>query len=1168
MACAVAAAAVQTWFRPSSFIATGDLAPFLGRGLEPQAGSLWNHLVTGAGSVNFQISLAPQYVTVRIVGLLGGSEMLAQRLFFTALIVAAAAGGALFASVFTRRPVVIATAALLTVFNPMMMVQTLDPLIPATLAVCGIVGGLLLSAAEGRRPHPLLLGLATAVVSLLALNPPLVVACLVWVILVVVLSTAMFGRQGTQRAGILLLRATPWAVGLNLWWLVPFVLSFVTGSGSSTFQAQTNVSSWAWTHARDSISNVLTLNSSWAWVYKQYYPYAASVDQPWWEPLKFALPILAFAGPLVAPRNLRCATKVLLGLVLVLIFVGKGLHPPLTAANSYLYRVVPGFFLLREPSAKIGPLLVLLYVGLASLTLERGVGMLASARSSGRRVIDRRSLLAATPCLAALGAIVYPWPMWSGAVIPEKRPVLPSARVHFPTEWRQAATWFDHDHRPGKVLVLPRNDFYQMPTTWGYLGTDFTPQLTIRKPTIVRLPGNYFGDTPAYDNLTASVEQALLSGDLAAVPPLLRSLGVTSILLRHDFDLNYPGHTVADPDVLEAALARLPELHVEKTNRLLALYTVSDPEAQIFRAAHQLYATPPDDQLGAAIGSLGDHAVLAPPAVAPGPLSVGSSEVHAGLKANVGGGLTDISIRLNAPRLFRVGMTEPAPGQHALRFQPLETTKLGGQSLLPSDPEIPVGAEDIAAIQIAGRTVPVGGDAVVAVGGDDRVHLFARTAPARRPILSPVGDCNAFDSRTPNQVGIATQDLASEPKPAFQLRAMAHSACRVIDSTANRGVPYLVSFEYRTTQGQPARVCLATAGRGSCLLAPRLPSSPEWQRFETIVYPGQTRLVFSLFADGSDGKETVTEYRAVQLEPLADAGTAQVDLPAPVHASIPPGTDVHIATAEVSEGPHLGALEQVGDCHAFVPATLSTLGISATPIDSPAGGLGVQLHAGGHVACIAAPVISFVPGIAYDVSLEYRTVAGRGPRMCIEELLAQTLCSPSPPMLLSKSWHQINVSVSPSTLVKQVRIVLFADAPASGETRVEYRNIQLRSATPVAVVTRGVSQPGMTPTISARRMSESDYKIDVAGAQGPFFLTMADAFAPGWHLRGPGASSAVHFMADGYANGWRLDRPGSYELTVSFDEARWAHLAIPASEAALAFALLSSVYGLIRRRWR
>src|SRR4029078_12679929 len=115
----------------------------------------------------------------------------------------------------------------------------------------------------------------------------------------------------------------------------------------------------------------------------------------------------------------------------------------------------------------------------------------------------------------------------------------------------------DEAPRPGKALVLPLDDFYQVPTTWGYYGTDTVPTQTSTRPTIARNPQSYIGEPGDFDALVQAVQIGVVGGDPSAVPGALGALGVSYIVGGRDSDYETRIRTVEMPtaDVLNAGLA-------------------------------------------------------------------------------------------------------------------------------------------------------------------------------------------------------------------------------------------------------------------------------------------------------------------------------------------------------------------------------------------------------------------------------------------------------------------------------------------------------------------------------------------------------------------------------------------------------------------------------------
>ena len=64
--------------------------------------------------------------------------------------------------------------------------------------------------------------------------------------------------------------------------------------------------------------------------------------------------------------------------------------------------------------------------------------------------------------------------------------------------------------------MLPLDDFYQVPTTWGYYGSDVVPTQLITRPTIARHPQAYIGDPAGFEQLRDAVEAGLVGRDPSA----------------------------------------------------------------------------------------------------------------------------------------------------------------------------------------------------------------------------------------------------------------------------------------------------------------------------------------------------------------------------------------------------------------------------------------------------------------------------------------------------------------------------------------------------------------------------------------------------------------------------------------------------------------------------
>ena len=130
-------------------------------------------------------------------------------------------------------------------------------------------------------------------------------------------------------------------------------------------------------------------------------------------------------------------------------------------------------------------------------------------------------------------------------------------RRALPAAWRQVAGTVNGSPIRGKALVLPLNDYYQVPTTWRYYGSDNIARQLLTRPVISIDPQAYIGDSATYSSLAHAVETALAAGDTDGVPSLLRTLGVSHVIVRKDIAYDSPQRHPAmeEPDAITAGLA-------------------------------------------------------------------------------------------------------------------------------------------------------------------------------------------------------------------------------------------------------------------------------------------------------------------------------------------------------------------------------------------------------------------------------------------------------------------------------------------------------------------------------------------------------------------------------------------------------------------------------------
>jgi arabinofuranan 3-O-arabinosyltransferase len=1193
---------VSTWFRTGTFIATGDMGPFIRQGWAPEALWSWNHSVTGAGSAAYTVARGAEFALIEAVRAVGLDEYAAQWLWYTFIYGLVGFGTAFAARAFVRSDTAVVVAGLFGILNGFFLTRLPNPLNIISVAVIALVTGVALRVAQGRRVHPAVAGLVLMPTSFLAFNPPMLVVAYAWALAGTVLLVALaLGRAATLRLLKWFVLAVPWAVALNIWWLVPLAQGFTGGGGAVANADFTDPTNWIWAQINNTIPNVVTLVANWAWYRPQYLPFAESLDQPWWIWIRYLIPVLVVLAPVVALRRNRRAALALLGLSLVAVFLAKGLMPPLDQVNLWLYQNVPGFWLFREPMSKLGQLLVVFFAVLLAMLVE---GLIDRART-------RRTTGASVSLVAGLTAVVlvlaYPIPLYTGTVIPDERPLQPSAHVRVPDFWWQMAETVDADPAPGKVLVLPLDDYYQMPTTWGFFGVDSIANLLIRHPVVAPKPDGYFGDVPGFSADVRAIETALLSGDLAAVPRLLDAVGVSRVIVRHDLVRGLPGRTFADDAVLDAALERVPGM-TRQVQGTLDLWYVGDGSSPTVRTYDGLVSAPADPSSGAAaIGSMGTdraiEAAKAEPSATAGVVvddepRVSDDVVHWPVPAvESGPATTTVTVTGGTYRLAQRSRAAPSlvpsvdrSGPDLVLSDPTRVEVDGVVRSVRPDLRLPVQRADVVAVTAGTRTVSLDGwgrdvlaersgtnlgPASVTVGAATSITAWApSTTPARPTPVSEVYDCNNYEPRPARELGLTRTLRQEDGQQVVSLSALDHAACaRVELADAEAGRTYRVRVEYRTLEGKRPQLCLWQVSTDGCELTARLALTEEWTPFEAVLTLDEVATGLQIIMQANVGQRllgrTAVEFRGLTIEAL-DPVLEDVVFPEEVPettVALTAGTHTLRVTGGAA-GTVLAPFEPLQDCFRYDDRTPEQAGLRADVLpDEPQPAY--RMGAVAHTACVGATAPTYGDSALYELSFEARSVDVRDPKVCLFGR-GPDRCQRLAPVVWDEEWQEYSVLVAPDPTAVETRLYLYGlrDLDEQRQSQVEYRAVRLRpvaSTSAVVLVRETTTEP--SPEMDWRRADPTRYPVEVGA--GRTVLALRETTAPGWSFQGGAGSTKT--AVQGWANAWLIDSAEPIEGALVYSPARfsrWALLSLPVALVAMVAAMVLGAWWRRRRAAR
>ncbi len=846
----IAGLAVQAWFKPGTSIATGDIAPpdgtaWLSRMFEPWA---WTGSNLGEAS---QLPLqVPWAAVLGTVHALGGDPQLAQRIWYTALFVGAALGALAFMAALRIGPVAALVGATIYVLNPLVVSEVnIYGLYMAALGLLAAIPAVLLAVGTGRlsiRWGAALLAASAPMLGYIFFNPPLVGMIIGATVLTPLLVAWIDGTEAASRSLRALLLAAPLLLAASAYWVVAAILH-LSGVGGNELSS---LSSWTWTEARASIRNAFWLNTSWAWTFPEYFPYAPTYDSLPLSVARFLLPALAFAtlglGRLHASGTERSQRDRLLRVAvaastvaLIVIFLSTGTNAPGNLVFDRLYSL-PFGWLIREPGRFL-MVAALAYAALAAVAAEA----LAHSESVVDLIRSRRLSIGALKVLyvpAALGTVLLlGFPLYTGAVVIDQRPSLPSAHVRVPSYWTQMAKFVDSLPMKGGVLVMPPDDFYAMPYTWGYYGNDGFVVELFQRPILVPSPQGY---TPTSSEVMSAVDltaQSILHHDWGQTEALATALHTPLLLVRRDIESPYPGRTILRPNDLAAALSAAPNFVLVRQIGSLDLFALSsvlrDPET--IGSFVTINSQTPDLRLLSVL----------PPGTA-----IISSQSVAGV-----------------PSIYQAPPLELwQPVGDALEWRP---ASLPGSAYRIADLE----TKTVAVLDRSG-SFNIGSSAQVsyvpdAINNAVTVSITGRAAISNGDFANGpwgvVGDC--YDVASPHDqpklVAKVMPNAAPGGLPAMQLSASLDNAC-VNQPLTWHGGPLVISLMAHHVEGAAPSVCLWEVGPNECAALPAIPITNGWTPYRVSVKPdlGTTALTMYLYADAAgQGARTIDEYADVQV---------------------------------------------------------------------------------------------------------------------------------------------------------------------------------------------------------------------------------------------------------------------------------------------------------------
>jgi hypothetical protein len=368
-------------------------------------------------------------------------------------------------------------------------------------------------------------------------------------------------------------RIIPIAFLVNLWWIFPMLMAFIFSPQG--LNSQVNIAAWSWTHIRASFLNLFWLNGTWGWL-PQYVPFYDFYSNPVVLALMFVPFIVAGVALLLKDNKSRFNAYIMFS-ILIFLFLAKGIHDlqsdPLAQVNLFLYNNISLMSMFREPASKftflIMPFLALL-IGyscdrIATVKLNIKPAKLKLARIFVLLFIVGSFVVSSAP-IFNLGLTYEP----------------SSSYVQIPQYWFDASNWINNQPGNGRILLSPLDDFYQIPYTWNYSGSDQLLERFFNKPIVSTAAIGGYVTNP---NTTADLRQireAVKFNQKDEFKALLDLLSIKYIIQRNDVVTNITGTSIVSSDDMRSFFHNQPYLKLVKTFGEIEIYEYSEAKSSLF----------------------------------------------------------------------------------------------------------------------------------------------------------------------------------------------------------------------------------------------------------------------------------------------------------------------------------------------------------------------------------------------------------------------------------------------------------------------------------------------------------------------------------------------------------------------------------------------------------
>ena len=364
------------------------------------------------------------------------------------------------------------------------------------------------------------------------------------------------------------------SVALNFWWLFPWLFSFKSSYESQlvTVPSYDNYEILSKLYDLGFIVRLLRKD-----MLNWLFPYSTNLIF-----IGFLIPIISFISVITNYKSRHIFFFTFL--VIIGLFIGKGIQQPFGEFSKWLFQNIPGFIIFRNPFEKAGILVTLGY----SLLFSTGTILLYRTIKENNSLLLNKKLskwiakfFVLLSCILIL--VVYVWPMWTGELFIRDPQGVDKSNlyVEVPKYYEEANNYINSKEDEFRILVLPLSGGDSAYYNWehGYSGKE-PSFLFFDKPTV---------SMRTYNNLVDDITIRKIP-DLITKPTNIKLWKIFSILNIKYVIVNYDTNdfllTTNSPDFFARRMKYETIIDLNKTNKIgaedLSEYWVAEGAGDIF----------------------------------------------------------------------------------------------------------------------------------------------------------------------------------------------------------------------------------------------------------------------------------------------------------------------------------------------------------------------------------------------------------------------------------------------------------------------------------------------------------------------------------------------------------------------------------------------------------